>query len=142
MYGADGRSITSLPAAYPGYAQVSLTGATVWSNGASSDPAAPQTGTGSGVMACWYGATQFSFDITLTDSATHRVALYVVDWFNGGRVETITVADAATGAVLDARTVSAFTAGQYLVWNISGHVTVTVTRNSGANSVVSGLFFQ
>ena len=38
--------------------------------------------------------------------------------------------------------VSAFSAGQYLVWNLTGHVTLRVTRTAGLTAVVSGLFFD
>ena len=93
-------------------------------------------------MACWYGGAQFSIDLNLTDAATHQIALYVADWANGGRVETITISDQATGTVLDSKTASSFLNGQYLVWNMRGHVTITITRNAGPNPVASGLFFQ
>ena len=36
--------------------------------------------------------------------------------------------------------VSSFTGGQYLVWNLTGHVTIQFTRDSGANALVSGVF--
>jgi hypothetical protein len=37
---------------------------------------------------------------------------------------------------------SNFTAGQYLVWNLSGHVKLRITRTGGLNAVISGLFFD
>jgi hypothetical protein len=43
--------------------------------------------------------------------------------------------------VLDSRTLSSFTGGQYLVWNLGGHVQLRVTNLSGISAVVSGLFF-
>ena len=30
----------------------------------------------------------------------------------------------------------------WLLWNLSGHVTIRVTRTGGANAVVSGIFFN
>lgn len=50
-------------------------------------------------------------------------------------------ADAATNAVLDTRSVSSFVNGEYVVWNISGHVTIHVACTGGPNAVVSGIFF-
>jgi hypothetical protein len=44
--------------------------------------------------------------------------------------------------VLDTRSVSSFTNGEYLQWAISGSVAIKVSRVSGANAVVSGLFFD
>ncbi len=93
-------------------------------------------------MACWYAGSQFSVDVNLTDGASHQIALYIVDWWNGGRVETISIADAATGTVLDTRTASNFLSGQYYVYNVTGHVRITITRNAGPNPVLSGLFLN
>ena len=78
-----------------------------------------------------------------TDSQAHQVALYLLDWDNyfGGRTETVEVLNTA-GAVLDTRAVTQFQGGQYLVWNLSGHVVLRVTNTNGpANAVISGLFF-
>jgi len=36
---------------------------------------------------------------------------------------------------------SAFPAGQYLVWNLAGHATIRITVLGGSNPVVSGLLF-
>jgi hypothetical protein len=67
--------------------------------------------------------------------------LYCLDWANGGRIERIDVLDAATGLVLDTRTVSAFSGGVDLVWSVSGHVVIQVTPLAN-NTVVSGLFLR
>ena len=45
--------------------------------------------------------------------------------------------DAATGAVLDSRTVSDFGEGLYLAWSVRGSVKVKVTYLGGANAVTS-----
>jgi hypothetical protein len=37
--------------------------------------------------------------------------------------------------------VSNFHNGQYLVWQLSGHVQVRVTNTGNSNAVISGLFF-
>jgi hypothetical protein len=39
-------------------------------------------------------------------------------------------------------TVSSFAGGQYLVLNVSGHVTIKITDISGADCDLSGLFFD
>jgi hypothetical protein len=103
---------------------------------------------GARVAATWYNAT-FSFDVNLT--GTHQVALYVIDWDSKGRNETVKIVDANNSAnLLDSRTIpdtstqttsAKFVNGTYLVWNISGHVTITITANSGPNCVVAGIFF-
>jgi hypothetical protein len=60
------------------------------------------------------------------------VALYAVDYDHGSRAET----------VLDTRTLSGFVGGVYLVWDLTGNVTLRVTNTGPQNAVVSGLFFD
>ena len=69
------------------------------------------------------------------------MALYFLDWDYAGRAERVDVLDASSGAVLDTRTISGFSNGEYLVWNVKGHVSFKITLRSGLNAVVSGLFF-
>src|SRR5262249_4298289 len=78
----------------------------------------------------------------LTDGGTHQVALYGLDWDNKARIERVDVKIAGTNTVLDTRTFSGFSGGNYLVWNVRGHVTFVVTLQGGPNAVVSGLFFD
>ncbi len=90
-------------------------------------------------MAASYG-TAFSIDVNLTDGADHQIAVYSADYDNGGRRQRFDVVDATTGAVLDSRTISAFTGGIYEVWTVRGHVVIKVVSVAGPNAVVSGLF--
>jgi len=49
----------------------------------------------------------------------------------------------ANRVTLDSRTIGSFTSGQYLVWNLSGHVIVRFTNTvPGSNAVLSGIFFR
>src|SRR4029450_5167569 len=57
------------------------------------------------------------------------------------RTQQFDLLDGSTGALLDTRTLSSFSSGQYLVWNVLGHVVVRVTSLAGPNAVVSGVFF-
>jgi len=95
------------------------------------------------VEAVWYSSTAETFTVTPSASSP-EVALYLDDYNNGGnpRSETVTVEDAASNAVLvGPTTVSAFTGGEYLVYNITGPVKFVVTKTAGANAIVSGIFF-
>jgi hypothetical protein len=56
-------------------------------------------------------------------------------------VETIQVQDADTGVPLDTQTVSGFSGGVYLTWNITGHVHIVATASAPPNAVISGIFF-
>src|SRR6185437_14523743 len=100
------------------------------------------TGSTNRIAACWYSATSETIDINLTDGLTHQVALYLLDFDGSARIDGVSVADAGTGTVLNTQTVSSFKNGAYEVWNITGHVKITLTKNGGANAVVSGIFFK
>jgi hypothetical protein len=142
-YGAEGYAINSDVTSYPSYAQVAITNSLtyVW-NQSTQDPRALQTGTATHrIASTWYSADTFTIDLNMTDGATHHVALYAVDWDDHDtRTQTVEVRD-LIGTLLDRRNLSTFGNGQYLVWNLSGHVRLKVI-NTGPNAVVSGIFFD
>ena len=91
---------------------------------------------------CWYTTSTFSLDVNITDRHPYQLAVYVLDWDRGHpRVETVSVVDTNSGRVLDKRQLSVFGIGEYVVWQVSGHVTIQVTNNRSINAVISGLFF-
>jgi hypothetical protein len=143
-YGADGYNVVGASASYPAYAQVTPSGQSSWTWAAStSDVRALQVpgSTTARIAACWYSATSFTVDVNLTDGQSHQVALYLLDWDNGGRAERVDVLDASSGAVLGRQAVSGFSGGEYLVFTVSGHVQFRITNLAGPNAVLSGLFF-
>jgi hypothetical protein len=142
VYGSTGYDIANEASSYPAYAQVSVSGASMytWTNSTSDVRALQLPNVNNRVASCWYSNVNFTYDINFTDGLSHQLALYVLDWTFGNRVELIEVLDAATNAVLDSRSVSNFSAGEYLVWSIRGHVLVRVTSISGYQTVTSGLF--
>jgi hypothetical protein len=94
------------------------------------------------VAATWFATPPFSFDLNFTDGRSHQVALYAMDFDNQSRAQRVDVLDSLSGNVLDSRTMSSFVQGEYLVWNILGHVMIRVTLTGAVNGVVSGLFFD
>jgi hypothetical protein len=154
VYGADGYSLAEDPSSnnpsLPSYATVAVTGNSDYTWAASTgDVRAPQkaeAGSTDRLAGCWYKDPGFSIDIHLTDGQAHQVALYALDWDNSqnGRQETVQAIDDVTGTVLDTRTLSAFSGGAYLVWNLQGNVTLKVTNNAGStnNAAISGVFFD
>jgi hypothetical protein len=148
-YGADGYDVSQDPYVnIPSYAQVSFSNQSdyTWASSTSDGRALEKPENLSDRIAgTWYtnGVSSFTIDVNLTDGNTHQVALYALDWDSGNRAETIKVLDAGTGTVLDTQTLAAgsFVNGDYLVWNIKGHVQIEVDYNGGYNAVVSGLFF-
>ena len=144
VYGADGQSIEADLLRYPSYAQVSISNAQIYTwAGSTPDLRALQKASNPSdrIAATWYSATNFSIDVNLIDGLAHLIALYSVDWDNSPRVQRVDVIDATSQTVLDSRTVSNFRQGEYLVWNLQGHVTFRVTNLGNANGVVSGIFF-
>ena len=129
----------------PSYAQVTMSGQApyVWSP-STQDPKCLQKGAPGAtdrIAAVWYSATSFTIDVNLTGTTPHQVALYALDWDVAQRSERIDVLDGTTGQTLDSRTASGFPNGTFLVWNASGHVQFRVTRLSGPNAILSGIFF-
>jgi PKD repeat protein len=142
-YGARGYSLAGDATQAPAFAQVAFSGQSnyTWAS-PTADPSALQSASNPAtrLAACWYGAS-FSVDVNLTDGKTHAVALYLLDWGGSSRSERVDVLNAGTGQVLDTRTVSAFSGGTYLSWDLAGHVQFRITCLTGPNAVLSGLFF-
>lgn len=141
-YGSDGLSIANGLQYLPAYASFTPQNQLNWTWAAgTSDPRALQSAGGGRLASTWYTGSSFNMDMNLTDGQQHAVALYGLDFDYRGRSETIQILDANSGAVLDTRTISNFTNGIYLTWNITGHVTFQVSCNGGPNAVISGVFF-
>src|SRR5262249_14457775 len=97
------------------------------------------------IAAAYYSYSNFTYDLNLTDAQVHQIALYCVDYDTQGRVGKIEIFDAANNALLDSQSVSSYSSGKYLVWNIKGHVSIKLSfvSASGAPTIVlSGLFFD
>jgi hypothetical protein len=145
VYGADGYNIIADSLNYPAYVSVTPAGNSsyLWAN-STSDLRAMQKGTiNDRVAACWFSAGSFTIDLNFNDSNTHQVALYMLDWDNYfGRTQRIDILD-INNNVLDTRSIASFTGGQYLVWNLSGHVIVRITNtNASSNAVLSGILWR
>lgn len=144
----DGQPVTGNPVVTPAYSSaVTEMGANpyCWIDAYGDGRALSQSATTlDRIAATWYNTpgTSFAIDVPITDTKTHQVALYLLDWDNHSRAETVQVQNAATGAVLDTRQASSFAGGEYLIWNVTGHVKFVVTVTSGNNAVVSGVFFD
>ena len=140
-YGSQGYDIVSGPTSLPSYAVLTTSGASTytWSN--RSKPSVLQLpGSSNRVAAVWYSATNFSISLNLTDGQTHYIALYACDYDNLVCLEQIEITNAATGAILEKKSISSFSGGVYLQWRVSGSVVITITKLVGPNAVVNGVF--
>ncbi len=145
VYGADGYTIINDGARYPAYAQITPLNSLSWTWAASTSEARglQKASATDRIAATWYEENRsFDIDVNFTDNQTHQMALYALDYDSKSRAQSIVLTDAATGAVLDTQSMTSFTQGQYLVWNINGHVKIKAVRASSSNAVVGGLFFQ
>ena len=141
---AQGYDIVSGPSGLPANDTVTPSGESTYTwTTTSTDPRALQVpGSSNRVAAVWYSATSFTVDVNLGDGQTHDLELYFVDWDNKGRSEQVQISNASTGTVLNTQTISSFTNGVYLDWQVSGNLLITITREAGANAVLNGLFLD
>ena len=148
-YGADGGQIANdTSVALPSYASLTFNGASTYTwDGLTTDPRALQVSSGSAsrIASTYFTLNpSFSVSLNLTDDNTHQVALYLLDWSNNGRSETIAIADAVTKTVLSTQSFTNFDNGQYAIWEIKGDVVITVTVTSngvGDNPLIAAIFF-
>ena len=144
VYGAAGYNVIGNATSYPAYATISATknSSYTWASSTTNVRALQKASSKSTdrVAACWYTSTAMTIAVNLTDGLVHPVSFYALDWDTNSRSERIDVSDASSGKLLNSQTISGFTSGTYLTWNVSGSVQFTVTKLGGSNAVVSGLF--
>jgi hypothetical protein len=144
-YNYTGVVIIGNSSSIPGYASVTAShqNSNVWSSSTRDTRALQKLSSLTDrIAADWYSPNNLYIDINFFDHLTHQVAIYLLDWDYKGRAETISILDAKTNAVLDTRSGSNFGKGVYLNWNVSGHVKLQITKTSGKNAVVSGIFLN
>jgi len=142
--GSEGYWIPEGAKALPPYAEVSLQpGASwLWGDSVSEDRAlfrdvkAQQR-----VAAAWYSTNILELDLAVYDTRRRAIALYFLDWDNGGRAQEVELLD-GTGAVRDRFTVEKFVNGKYLVFGLKGYTKIRIRRISGQNAVLNGIFFD
>ena len=83
VYGADGYNVIGDGASNPSYVTPVASGQSSYTWAAStSDPRALQKATNPAdrIAATWFSTTPFTIDMNISDTATHQVALYFLDW--------------------------------------------------------------
>lgn len=96
-------------------------------------------------MAAFYSATNFGYDINLTDGLPHSVVVYIAHYDSSTRNQEVDVVDANSGQVLDFASLTNFGNGVYMKWTLLGHVQIRFINLSDVtyqNSVASGLSFS
>jgi hypothetical protein len=145
VYGGAGYTVIGDTALNPSYVTPVPSGETefTWAS-STQDPRALQKASNPSdrIAAAWNAPGPFTVDLNFTDGNTHQLAVYCLDWLYSNKQETIAILD-VNGNVLNTQSLtSSFHNGVYLVWNVSGHVKMRITRTAGSIGVISGLFFQ
>jgi len=142
-YGSQGEYIVNDSKTLPSYATLTTSGnATTYESSSGSFSALERKSTGR-IASAVTGLGSVSLGLDLTDGQVHRVDVYVLDW-NGENAssEKVAVFDASTGAVLSSETVSGYSLGKYVAFDITGNVTIMATSANGRIATVSGLFLD
>ena len=93
--------------------------------------------------------SSFTIELNFTNGAPHQVALYCVDWLGSGsiieKIEVFDYADSTFSHPLDTWNFTVPSNGVYLIWKLSGHKVLRVTKldaTTGDKAMVSALFFD
>jgi subtilisin family serine protease len=113
-------------------------------------PRVPQNLEGTGrVLANWSTPDVMTFDFQFHDDRPHRVTFYMMDYDARRRSQAFEIIDVESGEVIrprgeviNGRQTTNMAGGQYLTWDLQGHVQVRVTRLSGPDAVVNAIFFD
>jgi len=150
-YGSDGYKIAGDTQSLPSYVTMNLGSAIEEVKSSSvTDIRAIQTGSSNTrIAADWCASSapnKITIDMNITDGQAHQVSVYLLDWLSAGRVEEVDVNDIDSNTLLYSKTIYGFNNGEYLAWNIKGHVNITVTcfgdpQNTNGQAVASALFF-
>ena len=128
----------------PSYVQISASenNTLLWSS-STSDTRALQRPSGTDRFAGGWNSTNFlHFYFHFMDTNTHQVSFYFLDYERLGRQQKLEIFDDVNGRLLASTTLSNFQNGVYYSWNFCGQIRMKLTRLSGPDCVLSGLFFD
>jgi hypothetical protein len=112
-----------------------------WSDNTSDTRALQRaTAPASRVAACIYSAQYVEAQVDLPPGERHQLAIYCVDWEHNGRGQIAEIWQ--SGVLLSSESLTNFQQGAYLVWEVTGPVTVRLCKVSGINAVISGIFID
>jgi uncharacterized protein (TIGR03790 family) len=140
-YGSEGYIIPNSSANLPNYAQLRIT-ADIANNTCSGTRCLETADRLSRTWNSWQANT-FTIDINISDEKTHKISLYAYDSLHTGGILNFTIKAVNSNAILSSHELSSFLNGVYLIWQISGYVTIVVRgTTSPIPAIVNGLFFD
>jgi hypothetical protein len=143
-YGSDGQWAQWNLTNTPPWATLSFTGGSTftWASSTTDERALQKSDGADRIAATTFSATNFTVNLNLTDGRTHRVAFYMVDWENAGRAQTIDVLRASDNTVLATQSVSSFSGGKWVIFDLRGDLKIKFTGTGVGNAVLSGIFLD
>jgi hypothetical protein len=140
-YGADGFAIPTWQTNFPGYAEVTFSGATQFALFPEPGPrGVEQTNGPLRLMVGWNGL-QWTAQARLTDGMFHNLALYFLDP-QRSRAQRFEVLDGRSGGLLHEAELPVFGDGIYYVFKARGHLIFRFTSVAGPDATLAGLFFD
>ena len=146
---ANATALTNLPS----YAQVTITNQSVqvWTNSSTDPRALLVPGSSNRIASAWTTTnsqgSSFTIGINLSAGHTNHIALYCLDWLGTGtilqKIEVFESSDNSYLNPLDTRNLQLPANGVYLVWKLSGHKIIRITKpdsTTGNKAMVSALF--
>lgn len=139
-FGARGAAIAALDPGLSPAASLQITDSVhIWENNTQDARALFRTSQDSGrIASAWFAPEQL--EIRLSTEESQQITFYFLDWDRSGRSLTVSIRDSATDVPLDQRSVEQFVEGVYLSYELTGDVVLRVSRSSGVNAVLSGIF--
>ena len=109
------------------------------------NPAAPQNPnlpSGGGIVGYLQTTGTSDLNINVSDGSTRRLTAYFTDFDRQSRVQQVEIINPTTGEVLSSQTLRQFERGKYLSWEVTGNVSLRITRVAGPTAVLSAVFFD
>jgi hypothetical protein len=147
LFGSKGACVFGFPNKLPDYAKIKGYDYTAycWNANGIDDPVAlqdPVFGSTKRTARCFYNDDSLSLNIQCLDDHKHQISIYCMDYDRVNRAQRIDIIDLATKKVLDSRVLTEFGSGVYLVWTVSGYISIKITNLRGPSAVISGVFFD
>jgi hypothetical protein len=114
----------------------------IWEEDTSDLRALQKPGSISRVASAWHATNEMFFYLQYSDDDVRQLSFYFADYDRAQRAQKLELFDMDTGNRLISETLTNFSNGIYLTYNVAGRIGMKLTRLSGPNVVLNGLFFD
>jgi len=147
-YGSSGQFVVGAQTSFPSFVSSTPTptnASFTIVNANTRNPAAPQNPnlpSGGGIVGYLQTTGTSDLNINVSDGSTRRLTAYFTDFDRQSRVQQVEIINPTTGEVLSSQTLRQFERGKYLSWEVTGNVSLRITRIAGPTAVLSAVFFD